>query len=477
MLGSKTRRVQYRCSFCGKRDDQVQRLIGGPGGVYICDECIDVSREEIIAEQQAAAQSAAPTAGVDLNAVGEWARAAAAGLALISRDVKDRALIAAADALGSSQLAILEANRLDVEWARRAGRTTTLVDRLTLSAGRLAGMAESLRAIAALPDPIGELIDGWTRPNGLEIKRVRVPLGVIAVIYEARPNVTSDVIGLCVKSGNSVILRGSASAAHSNKAIVDTIVPALTNAGLPPEAVQLIEDPSRETAAQLMRMRDAIDLLIPRGGPGLIADIIENATVPYVIDGDGNCHVYVDESADLEKALKIVVNAKVSRPSVCNSAEKLLVHQSVAGDFLPLVSRALIDAGVELLGDTKSRLIVPEIKFASERDWQTEYLDLTMAIRVVDDIDDAMGHIRRYSSSHTEAIVAEDVSAAKKFIAGCPSAVVMVNASTRFTDGGEFGFGAEIGNSTQRLHARGPMGLRELTTYRYEVWGDGQVRE
>jgi glutamate-5-semialdehyde dehydrogenase len=413
----------------------------------------------------------------DLELIGAQARTASDALALMDSAAKDRALLAAAEALESARDRILSANQEDVEAARAAGTSATLVDRLTLTPSRLAAMAQSLRTVAALPDPVGEVMDGSKRPNGLEIRRVRVPLGVIAVIYEARPNVTSDVVGLCLKSGNAVILRGSASADRSNRSIVTALLPVLVEAGLPDAAVQLLADPSREAARALMRMRGRVDLLVPRGGPALIQDIVDNATVPYVIDGDGNCHIYVDRAADLDKALRIVVNAKVSRPSVCNSAEKLLVHGDVAERFLPCVAEALVAGSVELRGDEASREIVPGMAPAGERDWPREYLGLTMAIRVLDDLDSAIDHIRRYSSGHTEAIVTEDIGAARSFVASCPAAVVMVNASTRFTDGGEFGFGAEIGNSTQRLHARGPMGLRELTTYRYEVWGDGQIRD
>ena len=405
------------------------------------------------------------------------ARRAANELAALDAAVKSQALLKGADAIDGAHEAILEANQADVEDARSAGTSPTLIDRLILTDRRLQAMAKSVREVATLSDPVGELIDCRTRPNGLEIRKVRVPIGVVAVIYEARPNVTSDVIALCLKAGNSVILRGSASACRSNQAIVDAIVPALTLAGLPRGSVGLMSDLSREAARRLMRARGEIDLLIPRGGPSLIAEIIEVATVPYVIDGDGNCHVFVDEHADLGMAERIVVNAKVSRPSVCNSAEKLLVHRRIAADFVPRIVEALSREGVRLKGDADSRALAPTLDFASDGDWPKEYLDLTMAIRIVDGVDSAIEHIRRYGSGHTEAIVTQDEETAKRFVALCPSAVTMVNASTRFTDGGEFGFGAEIGNSTQRLHARGPMGARELTTYRYEVWGSGQIRE
>jgi glutamate-5-semialdehyde dehydrogenase len=301
-------------------------------------------------------------------------------------------------------------------------------------------------------------------------------LGVIAVIYEARPNVTSDVAGLCLKSGNAVILRGSSSAVRTNTVVVEALRSALAGTDLSPDAVQLLPDTGRDAAVALMRLRGMIDLLVPRGGPALIQDIIDNATVPYVIDGAGNCHVYVDASADLDKALRIVRNAKVSKPSVCNAAEKLLVHRDIAARFLPTVAAELRAAGVELRGDREACQLLPDLAPASAEDWDTEYLDLIMAVRVVADVDGAVEHVRAHGSGHTEAIVAEDARVARRFVDACPSAVVMVNASTRFTDGGEFGYGAEIGNSTQKLHARGPMGLAELTTYRVEVWGDGQVR-
>jgi glutamate-5-semialdehyde dehydrogenase len=338
-------------------------------------------------------------------------------------------------------------------------------------------MVKGLRDVAALPDPVGETVEGWRRPNGLDIRRVRVPLGVVAVIYEARPNVTSDVAALCLKSGNAAILRGSSTALRSNSAIVEVLRPAIASAGLPEDSVQLVPDVSREGAISLMRLREHIDLLVPRGGPALIQQILDSATVPFIIDGDGNCHVYVDARADLEKARRIVLNAKLSKPSVCNAAEKLLVHEAIAEEFLPGTGAILQSRGVELRGDEMARRLVPSMIPASEEDWKTEYLDLIMGVRVVSSLDEAVDHVRRYGSGHTEAIITEDLDAARRFISECPSAVVMVNASTRFTDGGEFGLGAEIGIATQKLHARGPMGLRELTTYRLEVWGDGQIRE
>lgn len=414
---------------------------------------------------------------LSLDGLGERAREAANQLAVLDRGTKDAALLAAADALLDAEAAILEANREDLCDARGGGLRGALVDRLTLSTSRLQGMAGAIRAIAALPDPVGEELEQWRRPNGLRIRRVRVPLGVVAVIFEARPNVTSDIAALCLKSGNAAILRGSSTALRSSQVIVAAIRSALGERGVPPDAVQLVADTSREGARRLMRLRGQVDLLVPRGGSALIEEIIEHATVPYLIDGAGNCHVYIDASADLEKARRITINAKVSRPSVCNAAETLLVHQSVAAAFLPGVVADLAAAGVELRGDAAARAVVPAMVPAEEADWDMEYLDLILAVRVVADLEAAVAHVRAHGTGHTEAIVAEDEQAIRRFIDGCPSAVVMVNASTRFTDGGEFGFGAEIGNSTQRLHARGPIGVRELTTYRIEVWGDGQVRE
>lgn len=412
-----------------------------------------------------------------LDEIGRRARAAASALAQAGSAEKDRGLLFAAEALDAAIPAIIEANAVDLEAARGEGVRGALLDRLTLNEARISSMAAGLREIAALPDPVGETIEGWRRPNGLEIRKVRVPLGVVAVIYEARPNVTSDVAGLCLKSGNAAILRGSSTALNSSTAIVDAVRAAMIDAGLPEDAVQLVRNTSRETAVALMRLRDSIDLLVPRGGPALIQTILENATVPYIIDGNGNCHVYVDTDADLEKARRVVNNAKLSRPSVCNAAEKLLVHEAVAEKFLPGVAADLQAAGCELRGDEAARQLVPSMSPATSDDWSTEYLDLVMGVRVVATIDEAIAHVQAYSSGHTEAIVTENLAAARRFVAACPSAVVMVNASTRFTDGGEFGFGAEIGNSTQKLHCRGPMGARELTTYRLEVWGDGHIRE
>ncbi|MGH9011212.1 MAG: glutamate-5-semialdehyde dehydrogenase, partial [Acidimicrobiia bacterium] len=345
-----------------------------------------------------------------------------------------------------------------------------------LTEARLAGMAAGLRKVAALPDPVGEVLDGWKRPNGLEISRVRVPLGVVAIIYENRPNVTSDAGGLCLKSGNAALLRGSSTALRSNQAVTALLREGAAKAGLPEDSVLLVEDVSHEAAVELMQLTGYVDCLIPRGGPSLVRSILDNAKVPYVIDGDGNCHVYIDAAADLDRALDIVVNAKTQRPSVCNAAESLLVHQAVANGFLPRVAGALQNAGVELVGDEASRRLVPSMGEATDDDFAREFLALKMSVAVVPDLEAAVAHVNRFGTGHTEAIVTEDVAAARRFVGAVDAGTVTVNASTRFTDGEEFGFGAEIGISTQKLHARGPMALRELTTYKYVVWGEGQVR-
>ena len=409
-----------------------------------------------------------------LAELGERAKAASGELAAASTAAKDAALVAGADVLGRRSDAVLSANAEDVARAEAAGTSATVIDRLRLTPARVEAMAAGLRQVAALPDPVGEIVDGWVRPNGLRIRRVRVPLGVVGIIYENRPNVTSDAAGLCLKSGNAAFLRGSSAAVSSNIAIAAALREGFAKAGLPEDSLVLVEDTSRETAMEFMRLRGLIDCLIPRGGPSLIAAILEHATVPYVIDGDGNCHVYVDAEADLDMATAIVVNAKTQRPSVCNAAESLLVHSSVAKEFLPRVAGAL--AGVELLGDEATRAILPEAAAATDEDFGKEFLDLRMSVAVVPSLDAAMDHISRFGSGHTEAIVTRDLAAAQRFTKGVDAAAVVVNASTRFTDGEEFGFGAEIGISTQKLHARGPMGLRELTTLKYVVEGDGHVR-
>ncbi len=406
--------------------------------------------------------------------LGRRAKVASRVLATASTTAKDAALVAAADVLVRRTPEILDANASDVARAEAAGTAATVVDRLRLTPARVESMADGLRQVAALPDPVGEVVAGWTRPNGLLIEQVRVPLGVVAIIYENRPNVTSDAFGLCLKSGNAAFLRGSGAALSSNVAVAAALREGLDKAGLPVDALVLVDDVRHEAAVEFMRLRESIDCLIPRGGPSLIAAILEHATVPYVIDGDGNCHVYVDASADLDQALDIVVNAKMQRPSVCNAAESLVVHSSIAGSFLPRAAEAL--AGVELVGDERSRELVPSIGPATDEDFGREFLDLRMSVAVVDSLEDAIAHVNRYGTGHTEAICTRDLAASRRFTTEVDAAAVVVNASTRFTDGEQFGFGAEIGISTQKLHARGPMGLRELTTLKYIVHGDGQIR-
>ena len=397
-------------------------------------------------------------------------------LATSGTDAKDAALHAAADLLVDRAADIVTANGDDVARAESGGVTPTVVDRLRLTEDRVGSMANGLRLVAGLSDPVGEVVRGWVRPNGLRIEQVRVPLGVVAMVYENRPNVTSDAFGLCLKSGNAAFLRGSSAAISSNIAIAAVLREALAKAGLPEDSLVLVEDTSREAAIEFMRLRESIDVLIPRGGPSLIASILEHATVPYVIDGDGNCHVYVDAAADLDMAASIVVNAKTQRPSVCNAAESLVVHDDVADAFLPRIAAELGERGVELVGDDGARRRVPSMGVASDADFSAEFLDLKMSVAVVPTIDAAIDHVRRHSSGHTEAIVTRDLGAANRFTREVDAAAVVVNASTRWVDGEEFGFGAEIGISTQKLHARGPMGLRELTTTKYVVSGDGQIR-
>ena len=407
--------------------------------------------------------------------VASRARAAATDLALATRAVKDAALHAMADALVAAASDVLAANGEDVAAAEQAGTSAALVDRLRLDAGRIEAMAAGLREVAGLADPVGEVVRGSTLANGLELRQVRVPFGVVGIIYEARPNVTADAAGICLKSGNAVLLRGSSSALHSNTAIVTVLRDAAVASGLPADAVQLVPGAGHEPAKALMRARGLVDVLIPRGGAGLIRSVVEESTVPVIETGVGNCHVYVDRDADLDQALAIVLNAKTQRPSVCNAAESLLVHADVAAEFLPRVVTALQEAGVTVHGDrTFARL--PGVEPATEEDYGTEYLSLDISAAVVPDLDAAIAHIRRYSSGHTEAIVTRSQPAARRFTAAVDSAAVLVNASTRFTDGGEFGFGAEIGISTQKLHARGPMGLPEMTSTKYVVTGDGHVR-
>ncbi|MGH8972929.1 MAG: glutamate-5-semialdehyde dehydrogenase [Acidimicrobiia bacterium] len=407
--------------------------------------------------------------------LGRRAKAASRLLATASTAAKDAALGQAADLLTQRAGEILAANAADLEAAAAGGMEPGPLDRLRLTEARIAGMASGLRQVAGLSDPVGEVLDGWRRPNGLEIQRVRVPLGVVAIIYENRPNVTSDAAGLCLKSGNAALLRGSSTALRSNVAIAGLLREGAGKAGLPEDSIILVEDVSHEAAVELMQLTGLVDCLIPRGGPALVRSILDNAKVPYVIDGDGNCHVYVDAGADLDMAHDIALNAKTQRNSVCNAAESLLVHEAVAGEFLPRVAAALSDAGVELVGDAAARRLVA-MGEATEDDFAREFLAAKLSVAVVPDLDAAVEHINRYGTGHTEAIVTGDLAAARRFVDGVDAGTVVVNASTRFTDGEEFGFGAEIGISTQKLHARGPMALRELTTYKYVVWGEGQVR-
>jgi glutamate-5-semialdehyde dehydrogenase len=409
-----------------------------------------------------------------VSSLGLKVRDAARHVATASSRQRDAALLAAADGLEAATGVIVAANAHDVARAESDGVSPTVVDRLRLDADRVAAMATGLRQVAGLADPVGEVLGGWVRPNGLRIEQVRVPLGVVAIIYENRPNVTSDAAGLCLKSGNAAFLRGSSGAIDSNLAIVAVVRSALESVGLPADAVTLLGDTSREAAVAFMQQRGVVDCLIPRGGPALIASILEHATVPFVIDGDGNCHVYVDAAADLDMAERIVINAKTQRPSVCNAAETLLVHADVANEFLPRIARAM--HGVELLGDDRTRALVPGAGVADDDAYATEFLDLRMSVAVVDSVDEAIDHIRRYTSGHSEAIVTGDLATAEYFTRQVDAAAVLVNASTRFVDGEEFGFGAEIGISTQKLHARGPMALRELTTAKYIVHGNGQIR-
>lgn len=409
------------------------------------------------------------------------ARDAAYVLRTLTRAEKDRALRALADALVAGQEQILAANARDVARAVASGTSAGLIDRLTLTAPRLADIADALRAVAELPDPVGEVVRGYSVPNGLQIRQVRVPLGVVGMIYEARPNVTVDAAGLCLKSGNAALLRGSSSAYDSNVALVEVMQRALTSCGLPTAAIQLVPGTTHESVKHLMTARGLVDVLIPRGGADLIRSVVDGSTVPVIETGVGNCHVYVDADADVDMAVRITVNAKAQRPSVCNAAETLLVHRDIAPVFLPRVMVALRDAGVTVHGDPEMVAYAAAAGTAhmsvTDDDWAAEYYSLDLAAGVVDSLDAALAHIRRWSSGHTEAIITDSQSSARRFILGVDAAAVMVNASTRFTDGGEFGFGAEIGISTQKLHARGPMGLAELTSTTFVVTGDGQVRE
>ncbi|CAI4158789.1 glutamate-5-semialdehyde dehydrogenase [Streptomyces albidoflavus] len=411
---------------------------------------------------------------------GRRAQEAAADLAALPRAVKDDALRAVADALQARSEEIVAANAGDVRRAEEAGTAASVVDRLTLTADRVRAIAADVRHIVTLPDPVGEVVRGSTLPNGIDLRQVRVPLGVVGIIYEARPNVTVDAAALCLKSGNAVLLRGSSSAKESNTALVAVLRDAVAAAGLPANAVQLVPGDTHESVRELMRARGLVDVLIPRGGAALIRRTVEESTVPVIETGTGNCHVYVDAEADLDTAVDILVNSKAQRPSVCNSAETVLVHREIAAAFLPRALDALAEAQVTVHGDARVRELAEDSKAtvveATDEDWATEYLSYDLAAAVVDSLDDAVAHIRRWSSGHTEAIVTTSQAAARRFTQRVDSTTVAVNASTRFTDGGEFGFGAEIGISTQKLHARGPMGLPELTSTKYILTGDGHIR-
>ena len=404
------------------------------------------------------------------------ARAAAIELAAATRAEKDEALLLMADRLVERVEDIMAANATDVNKAREGGQSEAIIDRLTLTPSRVSAMADGLRQLAALPDPVGDVVRGSRLANGLELRQVRVPFGVVGIIYEGRPNVTADAAGICLKSGNAALLRGSGSALSSNAAIVSVLRKAVTDAGLPANTIQLVDATTRDSVKELMRARGLVDVLIPRGGADLIRTVVEESTVPVIETGVGNCHVYVDAAADLEKALAVAVNSKTQRLSTCNTAESLLVHAEIAEAFLPLVLEEYAGAGVTVHGDPRVAAYSDAVVPATEQDWGTEYLSADISVAIVDSLDDALDHIRRYGTGHTEAIVSESVAATRRFAARVDAAAVMVNASTRFTDGGEFGFGAEIGISTQKLHARGPMGLPELTSTKYIITGDGHTR-
>jgi len=405
------------------------------------------------------------------------AKVAARRLATLSTDVKNAALLRMADTLVAQVPAIKDANASDLAAGRERGLSEAMLDRLMLNESRIEAMAEGLRQIAALPDPVGQIVDGSRRPNGLELQRVRVPLGVIGIIYESRPNVTVDAAGLCIKSGNAAILRGGSEAIHSNIALARLCALAGERAGLPADSIQLIGTPDREAALALMRAEGLVDVLIPRGGEALKKSVLENARVPVLTSLGGNCHTYVDAGADLPMAEEIAFNAKVSRPSVCNAMETLLVHSTQASRLLPPLGHRLMQAGVEIRGCERTRSLIPGAGVATEEDWETEYLALILAVRVVDSLDEALDHIARYGSGHSEAIVTKDYAVSQRFVREVDAACVYVNASTRFTDGFEFGLGAEVGISTQKLHARGPIGLMELTTTKTIVRGDGHIRQ
>jgi glutamate-5-semialdehyde dehydrogenase len=405
------------------------------------------------------------------------AKAASSEMAKLSAEAKNNALCKMANALEANTERILAANKIDVEAAKARGLKAALLDRLALNQKKIQNMAKELREVSALPDPIGEVLSTWIRPNGLIISQVRVPMGVIGVIYESRPNVTSDSAGICIKSGNAVILRGGSDALLSNVAIGEVLREALSATNVPVDAIQIVNSPDRKVAEELMGMRQYIDVLVPRGGADLIKTVIEKSRIPVIETGTGNCHIYVEEDADLKKATPIVINAKVQRPGVCNAAEKLIVHSKIAEKYLPVIIAELRKNGVEVRGDQATCKIVPDVKAATEEDWYTEYLDLIIGVKVVQSLEEAIAHINKYGTHHSESILTRDFDKAMRFVREVDSAAVYWNASTRFTDGNQFGLGAEIGISTQKLHARGPMSIKHLTTTKYVILGDGQIRE
>lgn len=411
-----------------------------------------------------------------IKEIGERAQKAAAGLNLLSGEQLNTCLLAAAQALTTHCETILEQNALDVREAERKGMKASLIDRLRLTAERVEAMSEGIRQVSGLPNPVGQTIMETVRPNGLRIRQKRVPMGVVGIIYESRPNVTADAFALCFKTGNASILRGGSDAIHSNRAIVRIVRDVLSAQGIDPDSIQLVEDTSRESASEMMRLRGLIDVLIPRGGAGLIRSVVENSTVPVIETGSGNCHIYVDQDADLDMAVRIIHNAKTQRTGVCNACESLVIHGKIAGQAIPAICGDLISAGVQIRGDETVCRLVPEAAPASEEDWGEEYLDKIVSIKTVGSEEEAIAHINRYNTRHSEAIITGSEEAARMFLQRVDAACVYVNASTRFTDGFEFGFGAEIGISTQKLHARGPMGLQALTTTKYEIYGEGQIR-
>ena len=411
-----------------------------------------------------------------LERLGINAKEAEKTLMVASSEKKNQALKKIAEGLIENTDKIIEANKVDLENGEKNGMAKSMLDRLKLDKERIEGMAKGVLDVATLPEPVGRILSATERPNGLRIEKVSTPIGVIAVIFEARPNVTSDAAALCLKSGNTVILRGGKEAINSNKTIAKVMRQAVKEAGMPEDVIQLVEDTSRESANELMKMNEYVDVLIPRGGAGLIQAVVKNATVPVIETGVGNCHIYIDKNADLKKAVDIVFNAKTSRPSVCNAAESLLIHKDIAKEALVAIKNKLDEKDVTLVGDSKAREIIPDMEKATDADWATEYLDYKMSVKIVDSVEEAIDHIYKYSTGHSECIVTENAGTAEKFMNKVDSAAVYMNASTRFTDGGEFGFGAEIGISTQKLHARGPIGLPELQSFKYKIYGDGQIR-